>query len=343
MVGFRSLLFFSFYLLVSFPLFYYVYKFSVPEPIAHDYFQYERIYQHWAIDQVEAPFNMRLAGASIVHLFYKIGFCYDTQTAFDSFVKLGFSKSVFFCSVFFNYLCVTTTCVVIFRMLRRYFSFLISISGGLIFLLGFGTLFFDLMPITDGCSVLLFALIYSGYRQKKGWVFPLLPILVFQREYILLAVGTLALMDFIRNHDRYFLWMVVACIAGLILYYLLRKTFFFTTALDEQISVSNFSATPFLKLPLLPFLKQTFISCNLFVLYLCVVFSKGVKGASQYRYHLVQASVLFLQVILLSILMGHGNNAGRYFYLISPFLIFLLAVEVNSMSEQTVQTKRFIP
>ena len=78
-------LFFLFTLL-SFPLFDFVYKFGNPEPLAHDFFQYYRLYKDWDIDNVNAPFNMRLVGAFFVHLLYRCNLYSDTDTAFDAFI-----------------------------------------------------------------------------------------------------------------------------------------------------------------------------------------------------------------------------------------------------------------
>src|SRR5436190_6574260 len=154
-------------LLASAP-FHFVYKFGVPDWTANDFLSYYDLYKNWDIHHTEAPFNMRLLSSFFVHLFYRAGLHYDTLTAFD---KFPLDKHVFFDAIFFNYLCIVLTCTVIFYTGLKYLKdSLLSFTAGLVYLLGFGTLFYEFMPITDASSVLCFALIFHGYMSKKYWV-----------------------------------------------------------------------------------------------------------------------------------------------------------------------------
>src|SRR5690606_21863224 len=126
---------FSIFLLLSFPLFYFVYKYGDPEPLAHDFFQYYRLYYNWDWHNVNAPFNMRLVGPFFVHLFYELNLFYDTAVAFDKYVSWGFLKQVYFNAVFFNWLSVAATCVVIYQTVQRQLGqVLLSFGSGLLFL-----------------------------------------------------------------------------------------------------------------------------------------------------------------------------------------------------------------
>jgi hypothetical protein len=82
--------------------------------------------------------------------------------------------------------------------------------------------------------------------------------------------------------------------------------------------------------PVWDFLKQTLMTLNIFIIYLAVVLYKKSRGLSIHRHNLVKITLLFLQVLLLSISGGHGTNAGRYFYIIVPVVIFFLVKEVAS-------------
>lgn len=324
-----------FFLILGFPLFYFVYKYGDPEPLAHDFFQYYRLYFNWDIGNVNAPFNMRLAGASLVHLFYELGFSYDTVIVFDKYASWGFLKSVFFCAVFFNYLCVAATCLQLYITIKKHVGgFLISLFGGVLYLLGFGTVFYELMPLTDAFSVLLFAIGFHLYLNKSYWVMAPIMVLIFQREYLLMALGLMAFMDLIKNREkRFYFTMLIAATISFLIYYVLRKTVFYTPALDHQAS-TGFLMDTFMqfKLPDFDFIKQTAMTMNLFFIYLAVVFYKRFKGLETDKYNLLIVFLIFLQLTIICLAAGHGNNMGRYFYLIVPYVIFQLIKEVKALA-----------
>src|SRR4051812_41245299 len=104
------------YFLLIFPLFYFVYKYGTPNFGLKDFYDYYKMYKDWDIEHTEAPFNMRLVSSFFVYLMNKAGLYYDTETAYD---VLGMDKHVFFNAVFFNFLCVVTTCSVLFAMIQK--------------------------------------------------------------------------------------------------------------------------------------------------------------------------------------------------------------------------------
>ncbi len=333
-----AIVFLSFiYGLLAFPLFYFVYKFGDPEPLAHDFFQYYRLYKDWAIDNTNAPFNMRLVGSFIVHLFYQGGLHYDTITVFDKYQGWGFERDVFFCAVFFNYLCVVATGVYLFFILRRISSQpLLAFTGGLFYLLGFGTLFYELMPLTDACSVLLFTVTLHFYLRGSYYALIPLILLLFQREYVFLALGLMALMDYFPERKRYYLHVLFSCVVLMIGFIVLRKTIFYTSALDFQLSLSfvwkTMTGQPF---PWLTYLKQLVMTLNIFIIYLAVVTYKWSRSLSIHRFELLKMVLLFLQVNLLSYAWALGTNVGRYFYIIVPVVIVSLVKEINGMGNFT--------
>lgn len=317
------------FLLLSFPLFYFVYKYGDPEPLAHDFFQYYRLYKNLDVANVNAPFNMRLVGAAVVRLFYEFNFFYDTETAFDKYQQWGFLKQVYFNAVCFNWLCVVATCTMLYRMIRSgglpsMFAFL----GGLLYLFGFGTLFYHLMPLTEACSALLFTWFLWMYLKKNYWGLLPLALLIFQREYLLLAVGLMTLMDWLKWRDRYFIIHAVAACLCFVIYYILRKTVFYTTALDFQSRPDNMLLN--LLNPGLnwgEYWKQFLLTANLLLLYMGLVAFKYYRNSKVNGYEFLRIVLLLLQVHLLSISGGHGNNAGRYFYLLVPLIIIQLVNE----------------
>lgn len=317
--------------LLAFPAFYFVYKYGHPNFGLKDFHDYYKLYKEMDIQSVDAPFNMRLLSTFFVHLIYKAGFHYQTEIVFDS---LGMDKNVFFSAVLFNYLCVVSTCVVIFFTIKiKFKNTLLSFIGGVFYLLGFGTLFYELMPITDALSVLIFSIVFIMYLHKSYWIIVPLLLLIVQREYIFMALGLIALMDFWKFKEKYYLGILFACILCFTFYFILRKTYFYTPKYDHQASFGYFISSIFkLQFPLIPYLKQTLMSMNLFVLYVSFILYKKFKGfVISDKFGLVKQVALFLQINIISFAAVFGNNTGRYFYILIPMVIYQLILEGNEL------------
>jgi hypothetical protein len=340
MKGLNTFYLFLLFLLLGFPLFYFVFKFGDPEPLAHDFFQYYWLYKDFDISHVIAPHNMRFVGAYFVHLFYKWNLFYDTASAFDKYAAWGFLKQVYFNALLFNFLSVAATCVVIFQILQQHFlKFLISFSGAALYLFGFGTIFYELMPLTDAFSILLFAISIKAYLNKSYVIlFPLL-LLIFQREYLLIALGTWTVMDVMFYKNRYFLHVFITCSVFFAIHVVLRKTIFYTPHLDFQASAGFMWESLFkINFPLWSYIKQTAMTLNLFYLYVGIVLYKKMKGLTIDGFSVVKILVLFVQINLICHLAGHGNNCGRYFYMLTPLIIFLLITEGVSLMKREIET-----
>lgn len=313
--------------LLAFPAFYFVYKYGHPNFGLKDFHDYYKLYKDMDVASVDAPFNMRLLSSFFVYLFYKAGFHYHTEIVFDS---LGMDKQVFFSAVLFNYLCVVSTCVVIYYMIKDQLkNVLLSFIGGLLYLLGFGTLFYELMPITDALSVLLFALAFFYYLKRSYWILVPLLLLIFQREYIFLALGLVTLMDYWKFRAKYYMKVLLICIFCFAIYFILRKTIFYTPTYDHQASLGYFVSSIFkLQFPLLPYIKQTVMTMNLFILYIGLVLYKKYKGLYLAdRFGLMKQVALFLQINIISFAAVFGNNTGRYLYILVPMVIYQIMME----------------
>jgi len=318
------------YALLTFPMFYFVYKYGTPNFGLKDFYDYYKLYSTWDIEHVEAPFNMRLLSSFCVYLLNKSGLHYETATAFD---QIGLDKQVFFNAVLFNFLCVVTTSVVIFSTIRKHFNnILLSFCGGVLYLLGFGTLFYELMPITDALSVLLFSIVVYHYLKKSYLVIIPLLLLIIQREYVFLALGLVTLLDYWKFREKYYLHILLSCVAFFGIYFLLRKTLFYTPKYDHQASPAYFLESIFtLKFPIGPYLKQTLMTLNVFILYLVIVTYKKIKHQKIDTFSLVKLLLLFLQINVISFAAVFGNNTGRYFYILVPLVIVFLIREVEPL------------
>jgi len=322
----QNILLWLLYALLAFPSFYFVYKFGSPYFGTNDYFDYYKLYKDWDLKNVDAPFNMRLVSSFFVHVLYKLGLNYDTKIIFEN---NDYDKAVFFNAILFNFICVVSTCLILFRTSLLHFkNKLLAFSAGVLYLLGFGTLFYELMPITDAFSILVFAIIYHLYLLKDYRILIPLIVLIFQREYVFLALGLVCLCDWLKYKHKYYLAILVSCGLLFVVYYILRKTYFYTATYDHQASGAFFlDSLVKIKFPILPYIKQTLMTLNLFLIYLGVIVYKIIKKTEYDKHAAIILFLLFTQINLISFAAVFGNNTGRYFYILIPMVIFQLIKE----------------
>lgn len=326
------------YFLLGYPLFYFSYKFCLPDFGGHDFYSYYGLYKDWDFENTPSPFNMRLISSYMIYLMNKVGFHYDTEIVLAK-VYSGPDPQVFFNAVLFNFLCVWMTCLVIYKTILHFFSNrLYAFLGGVIYLLGFGTLFFSLKPLSEACGILLMALAYYCYLRKSAWLYFFLLLSVFQREYLFFVMVIIAAVDFYRLRNKYHLLAGLTALFGFAIYYVLRKTFFFTPHFDYQTTVTTFSYSILHPdIDPLPFFMQSFMVSNILIIYLLTLIYKKWKDLEINKPDAVIVLLLFAQVIVMSVMAQFGNNAGRYFYYASPVLIFLLFKELWPLMNSFLQ------
>lgn len=303
----------------------------------HDYFQYYWLYKDFDPSRVIAPHNMRLVGAFFVFLFYKFNIFYDTVSAADKYQTWGFLKQVYFDALLFNYVSVAATCTILFQVLNKQFQHsLFSFFGATLYLLGFGTIFYELMPGVDAFSVLLFVLALRWYFDSSHLIFIPIVLLVFQREYLLIVISTVAIMDYWKVRQAYFFKVGLAAAIFFVLHVILRKTIFYTPHLDFQSSGDFFLSNLFqLNYSLADYFKQLLLTLNLFILYVGLLLYKKYHSLPISQFNAWKLILLFLQINIITHLAGHGNNCGRYFYMVTPLIIYYLMQELFPMLKQS--------
>lgn len=321
------------FFLFAFPLFYFVYKFGDPEPLAHDYFQYYHLFLRLNPAEVIAPHNMRLAGAVCVHLVYKLNIFFNTICTVDKYQSWGFIKQVYFCAVFCNWIFVSLTATMIYKILYRdLLDRIYAFIGGLLYLLGFGTIFYCMMPLTEAFSILVFVVFLWFYY--KGSYLHLLPlaVLIFQREYLLVVIATMSVVNYFFDRERFQLNTFIAASLAFLVHYFLRKTIFYTIHLDYQFTVSYMLHNLLhLNLDIGEYLRHLFLGLNLFVLYLAILLVVKKKKLRFNKQTFTVLIIIFLQVNIGSLSGVYGNNAGRYFYLAIPLVIFAAVKEIKNI------------
>jgi hypothetical protein len=321
------------FVLLSYPLFYHSYKFSTPDFGGKDYFSYYRLYKDWDFKSVESPFNMRLISSGSIYLLHKTGIYYPAQIVFDN---PDYDQRVFFSAILFNYLCVVFTCLVIYRTLMKFLEVeWLAWAGGVLYLLGFGTLFFELTPMADACGVLLFALMFHFYLARSRWYLVFLFLSIFQREYTFFVFGLVGVLDYLLDgKKRFYLEVALASVLCFVTYFVLRKTLFFTDHFSHQISMDKYSEAVFKwQFPILPYIRQSLLIQNILFLYFVLVAYKKVKGLGFSRNHFIITVALFVQINIISVVAVLGNNTGRYFYIATPLIIYYLIRELSGLPE----------
>lgn len=319
------------YVLLAFPMFYFVYKFGVLLQGYKDLESYLKLYENLNPSEVDAPFNMRLISASFVHFMDKIGFAYPTECSIDGYPMVN--KRIFFNSIFFNFICISFTCFSLYSVFTKLgFNKLWSFTGGVLYLLGFGTIFYFMMPGPDALSVLIFTWVLYFYVKKSYWILPLFGLLIFQREYYFLAFMVIAIMDLLKHKSRYYLWIFVAAIVSFMVYFMLRKTVFHSAQWARQESPEFlFSTLLNSDLQLMPLVKQTLMTMNLYLVYLFVLLYKKHKGLEINRHHFFITLLLLAEITMLSFAATFGTNNGRYFYMNIPFFIYYMLMELKPL------------
>jgi hypothetical protein len=336
----NSLLFILFALL-GLPLFYYAYKFGTPEFGGLDVYSYYKLYANWDFASVDSPFNQRILSSYAIYLIHQTGISYNTETAITA---LGLDKQVYFSALLFNYVCVVLTCIVIYRTVERFLKadVLYSFASAMVFMLGFGTLFFLITALTDALSVLFVALIFRYYLDKSWLLIPVLLASVFQREYIFFVFGLMALIHWIteKPERKYYMIVLGVNIACFLLYYICRKTIFYTPRFDHQIDFGKFWHTIQNSFgDMKAYLRQVVMIQNLLIIYVGVCIYKYWKKIPFDKVYFSVTMLLFLEIVVLSVIIGLGNNTGRYFYMTAPILVFLLAKEWLPLLKRNSQTE----
>jgi len=325
----HSLKVFFAYFLLSYIILYFVYKYFVPEIVCIDFFSYYPLYKNFDIKSTITPFNTRLLNPLIVFIFNKAGIYYNTNIAFKN---PNIDQSIFFSALLISYLSVVFTSLVIYLTCNNHFkNKLFSFGVGLFYLLGGGTLVFCINPATDAFSILLLALIFKSYLEKSKWIYPLLFLAIFQREYIFIVMSLVAVLDiwFERKDINRYLSILFVSILCFCIYMGLRKTVFYTPNHEEQLQYNQYLSRLFSpEMNLAEYIRQGVFTQNILISYFLILIYKCVKKHSIAKKNMWIVLILILQINLICLIALLGNNIGRLFYMTTPIVLFYLAIEV---------------
>ncbi len=307
----------------------------------NDYYQYYKLYKNWDYASVDAPFNTRIISPYLVYLFGKLNISYDANIIFS---KIGYDPKVYFHAVFINYISTVLTCFVIFKTIEKLLmNRIVALLGGIIYLLGFGTCFYNLTGLTDAFSSLLFALTFYFYFQKSPYIFIVLLLAVIQREYILLVLGLMSVIHILseKENKKYHIRVLAVSVLCFGFYFILRKTLFMTPpsadheTFEGQVEVGSYFGRMFnYTIHDWPaFIRQTILSQNLVFIYLGLLLYKFSTKQKINKINLLLVVLLFFQENIINFLAYLGNNGGRCFYMIMPLIVYFTAIEARPLLE----------
>jgi|GEM_PF-1317521 len=328
----HSLKVLSVYFLLSYAFLYFAYKYFCPDIACVDFFSYYPLYKSFDVQNVGSPFNTRLLDPLIVFIFNKLGIHYNTYISFQD---PTINQSIFFNALLVSYLAVVFTALVVYLICYNYFkNKLFSFFVGLFYLMGGGTIVFCINPDTDAFSVLLLSLIFKSYIEKSKWIYLLLLLAVFQREYIFMVISLIAIIDlwFDRKNLKKYLTVIVAAVLGFGIYIILRSTILYTPAHPEQLDYSQYiSRLVSPQINFSEYIRQGLFTQNVLFTYLFVVVYKFAKKQIVVKKNVWIIGMLILQINFICLIALLGNNIGRIFYMTTPILLFYLAIEVYPM------------
>lgn len=314
--------------LITYPMFYFSYKFSDPALGMQDYFDYYNLYKDWDFKGTNSPFNTRIISSYIVHLLYSLGVGYETEIT-NAFGE----KNVYFSAILTSYLSVLVTSVYTFKIIWDKFKRLdLSIAAVFLFLFSFGTIFWSMGAGNDGFGIMLIAMGYYYYRKKSFWIVPLLVVSLFQREFVFVVFGALAFLDFImdKSNRKFYISTGVVSVLGMVAYMVLRNTLYDTGTHLDQVTASGFMGA-FSHFHIDgAFIKQVVLTQNILFVYLSFLLVKYFIKEKVCKKSFIQ--VVFLIVVSFGIVfLGRlDTSGGRFIYMLYPIIIFHLISEISN-------------
>ncbi len=166
------------YVLISFPQFYYSYKFGSPETSGQrDFYDYYPVYNELNVQEPEAPYNMRVLSPSLVYVLNKSGISYPIEINFQD---PDIDQDVYLSTIIVHFAAAVLTAFLIFLTLfYLQKDSVISVIGGGLYLVQYGTVFWGSGGITDGFSAAVFALFTLYFLRTSYWSIPILLIAIF--------------------------------------------------------------------------------------------------------------------------------------------------------------------
>ncbi|HFU76672.1 MAG TPA: hypothetical protein ENK66_10550 [Arcobacter sp.] len=347
-----------FFLLISYGLLYFSYKYFSPDFGQSDFYHYYKMaLEPLNFTVTESPFIYRQFSTVMTALVYETGLFYNIKI---SYVHEGIEQQLFFAFIVSNYLALLLTSVVVSKVVDLEIgkvTVLAPLFTGTLCYLSFGASTYVLTGLVEGWSWFLIALAYYAFKKENLYLFiVVLMISLFQKEVVSMIFGVisavyilLAYFDRKKQIDKKYVWFFMISIGTFFTYILIRKVLIPVGGFENQLDFNQ----------LLHYLITydffdprklyiTVFSQNLFYLVLLLFglnffLSKNEKN----RFHLLRTNFIIALITVCIVLFfigmaaALGSNIGRIVLTTSPLSAiyigyYLYLLERRSQVEKNV-------
>lgn len=340
---FRFLLF----LIISYGLFYFSYKYYVPDFGGTDFYAYYPMYlDPFNYHVTRSSFVYRQLTALIVHLVWRSGLFYDTAISFS---KEGYDKHVFFAAILTNYIALTLSAVVVtsatYKLIGQK-NDAWSIVAGLLCYSGFFVQQAVLTGLTEGISWLLVAVGFLAYLNRS--LIPICAVLclsIIQRETLPFVFGVFAAVGLILHRTSRAFNAIVLLLSGAAFlgYIVMRSVLIPVAGAEKQLSpLAVLSSLEAWRAQMTKeFFFQALFSENLLILLVVLLAALAMSRKADGRTELLMFPALeisvFISAFVLTILGigAHiGNNVGRIVSVLTPIVVALCVRNLACLSRR---------
>jgi len=347
-----------FFLLISYGLLYFSYKYFSPDFGQSDFYHYYKMaLEPLNFSVTESPFIYRQFSTVMTALVYETGLFYNMKI---SYVQDGIDQQLFFSFILSNYLALVLTSIIVSKVVDLEIgkvTVMAPLLAGTLCYLSFGASTYVLTGLVEGWSWFLIALAFYAFKKENVYLFVIvLMISLFQKEVVSMIFGVisavyilLAYFDSNKQINKKYVWFFIISIGTFLTYILIRKVLIPVGGFENQLDFNQ------LLHYLITYdffdprkLYVTIFSQNLFYLLLLLfVLNFFIYKNEKNRFQLLRANfiIALISVCIVLFLIGMaaalGSNIGRIVLTTSPLSAiyigyYLYLLEKGSEVEKSV-------
>jgi hypothetical protein len=322
--------------LTSYAIFYYAYKFYIPNiGGGSDFYKYKKmILEPLSLDAAKAPFVFRQFGSVIANLIYQSGLYYDAEISYEC---PETEKRIFFAAILSNYFALLTAAYVssltVDRLIGKiYLSY--GVLSGLMLFLSFGTLAYTLTGLMEGWTLAFIAFGFYALVKKDIYIYAfVLALSIFQKETISIIMLAMSIPSLSRRKSMHevsqaITWIGLPLLAFSV-YIALRTLILKVPGYENQTNVhAMLGAAKTFGFSYI-FIIKVFLSQNLS--YVLVILLSLILAIENGKQKIPRADLMFglifsyIALTFAGILANIGNNVGRILLNLAPITCCLIS------------------
>jgi len=341
-----------FFLMISYGLLYFSYKYFSPNYGQSDFFHYYKmVLDPLDFSVTESPFIYRQFSTVMTALVLKTELYYNIKIAY---VQEGIDQHVFFAFILSNYIALLLTALIVSKIVDLEIgktTVLAPIAAGLACYLSFGASTYVLTGLVEGWSWFLIAFAFYAFKKENIYLFTLLlAISIFQKEIVSMIFGTMSAVIIVFDYfsktkkvNKKHVWFFLISITTFILYILVRKILLPVGGFENQLNSSElihyFLTYDFFdprKLYITIFAQNLFyLVLMLFALNL-FVYRKFINKYQLLRTNYILALLTICIVLfLIGMAAALGSNIGRIVLATSPISAVFIGYYLYLLEENS--------